>query len=65
MEFKGKRVFVEVDGQGAFVLDGGRARMRYKPDDERTYSPWPANLRRPGDEASSPPIAARPPAATP
>jgi ribonuclease HI len=61
MEFKGRRVFVEVDEGGALVLDGGRARMRYKPDDERTYSPWPANLRRPGEAA--PPAAAPKPAA--
>jgi ribonuclease HI len=64
MEFKGRRVFVEVDEGGALVLDGGRARMRYKPDDERTYSPWPVNLRRPGEEDPAPP-AARPSVATP
>jgi len=62
MEFKGKRVFVEVDEDGALVLDNGRARMRYGRDDERVYSPWPANLGRPG-EASPPPAAAPPPAA--
>jgi ribonuclease HI len=61
MEFKGRRVFVEIDDGGALVLDGGRARMRYKPDDERTYSPWPANLRRPGEAA---PVAAPPEAKT-
>ena len=52
MFFKGKRVHVEVDDQGELVLDNGRAVMRYKPDDERVYNPWPANLSdRPGAKA--------------
>lgn len=44
MYFKGRRVFVEVNDSGEFVLDDGRARMRYSADDERLYNPWPSNL---------------------
>jgi ribonuclease HI len=44
MYFKGRRVFVEVNDSGEFVLDDGRARMRYGADDERLYNPWPSNL---------------------
>lgn len=44
MYFKGRRVFVEVDDSGEFVLDDGRARMRYGADEERLYNPWPSNL---------------------
>lgn len=44
MYFKGRRVFVEVNDAGEFVLDNGRARMRYGADDERLYNPWPSNL---------------------
>jgi ribonuclease HI len=55
MSFRGARVFVEVDDQGALVLDGGRARMRYKPGDERVYSPWPANLSEPGAPSAAKP----------
>jgi ribonuclease HI len=64
MEFKGRRVFVEVDEAGGIVLDGGRARMRYGRDDERVYSPWPGNLRRPG-ETAAPPAASPPPVSSP
>ena len=44
MYFKGRRVFVEVNDSGEFVLDDGRARMRYGAHDERMYNPWPSNL---------------------
>lgn len=44
MYFKGRRVFVEVNDSGEFELDDGRARMRYRADDERMYNPWPSNL---------------------
>ena len=44
MYFKGRRIFVEVNDSGEFVLDDGRARMRYGADDERLYNPWPSNL---------------------
>lgn len=48
MSFKGGKVYVEVDEQGELVLEGGRAIMRYKPDDERVYNPWPNNLEPAG-----------------
>ena len=35
---------MEVNDSGELVLDDGRARMRYRSDDERLYNPWPANL---------------------
>jgi ribonuclease HI len=61
MYFKDKRVFVEVDDQGALILDNGRARMRYKAEDTRVYGPSPANLSATGSAASLPlPIAAPP-----
>ncbi len=44
MQFKGKKVYVEVDESGSIHVENGRARMRYKPDDERVYSPSLGNL---------------------
>lgn len=48
MSFKGGKVYVEVDEAGELVLDDGRAIMRYRPDDERVYNPWPNNLEPAG-----------------
>jgi ribonuclease HI len=48
MSFKGGRVFVEVDEAGELVLEDGRARMKYKLEDERIYNPWPGNLEPAG-----------------
>lgn len=53
MIFKGKRVFVEVDEKGALVLDNGRAKMKYRQEDDRLYHPWPANLSSNTDETYS------------
>ena len=53
MSFKGGRVFVEVDEAGELVLDNGRAIMRYKRDDTRTYNPWPNNLEPAGSRKKS------------
>jgi len=61
MKFKNKRVHVEVDAAGDLVLVDGRAVMRYRPDDERTYSPWPANLT----ELDGAPVATPAPGAAP
>lgn len=44
MKFKDRLVFVETDEQGELVIDGGRASMKYRPDDDRVYHPWPGNL---------------------
>ena len=43
-QFKGKKVFVEVDENGDLVLENGRAKMKYGIDDENIYRPWPKNL---------------------
>jgi len=48
MSFKGGKVYVEIDEQGELVLDNGRAIMRYRKDDARTYNPWPNNLEPAG-----------------
>jgi len=45
MRFKDKLVFVEVGDDGAPLVREGRATMKYREDDERTYRPSPANLR--------------------
>lgn len=48
MSFKGGKVYVEVDEAGELVLENGRAIMRYRKDDPRTYNPWPSNLEPAG-----------------
>jgi ribonuclease HI len=44
MQFKGKRVFVEIDETGSVIVDKGRAKMKYKLDDDKIYSPGVLNL---------------------
>lgn len=45
MRFRGDTVWVRVDGTGRPVLDsGGRAEMKYRESDSRTYRPGSANL---------------------
>jgi ribonuclease HI len=44
MKFKEKKVFVEVDEHGDILLDGHRARMKYRLDDEMVYRPNLRNL---------------------
>lgn len=45
MRFRDDLVWVKVDDQGAPVLDAdGRAEMRYRPEDTRSYRPHPGNL---------------------
>ncbi len=44
MKFKGKPVFVEIDKNGAILGEKGRARMKYRLDDDRIYSPNISNL---------------------
>src|SRR5262245_42367440 len=53
--YRGNKVWVEVDGADALVLDErGLARVRYKPDDEqRTYSVRPAEVHA-VDDADAP-----------
>jgi ribonuclease HI len=45
MRFKGERVWVRADGAGQPVLDGqGRAEMKYRETDAKSYRPLPGNL---------------------
>ncbi len=44
MLFKGNKVFVEVDEEGHPIVEAGRAKMKYRPDDDRHYSPSIKNL---------------------
>jgi len=58
MSFKGQTVWVRVDPDGRLALDSdGRAEMKYRESDTRTYRPSPGNLAA---EAAAP--AERPPA---
>jgi ribonuclease HI len=65
MRFKGQMVWVHTDDGGRPVLDShGRAEMKYRESDERSYRPLPQNLS-PADAASpggSRAANARPPA---
>jgi ribonuclease HI len=46
MSFKGQDVWVKVDAGGRPVLDSqGRAEMKYRPDDSRSYRPSLDNLQ--------------------
>jgi ribonuclease HI len=58
-KFKGNKVYVEVDEAGELVLDKGRAKMKYRLDDQMIYSPWPANLQGIGDVAVAAPAKPR------
>lgn len=45
MLFRGERVWVRVDEKGRLILDGdGRAEMKYRETDARSYRPGSANL---------------------
>ncbi len=49
MRFRGGLVWVMVDGQGRPVADGtGRAEMKYRIEDPKSYKPGLANLEPPG-----------------
>jgi ribonuclease HI len=58
MSFKGQTVWVRVDDDGRLALDPeGRAEMKYRESDTRSYRPSPHNLV---PEGSAPPAAAAP-----
>jgi ribonuclease HI len=58
MTFKGQSVWVRTGEDGRPQLDGeGRAEMKYRESDTRTYRPSPHNLLA-ADAAASPPAAA-------
>ncbi len=53
--YRGNKAWVEVDDSGALVLDErGLAQLRYKPDDERTYTVRPEEVHSLEDEAPPP-----------
>jgi len=59
MRFKDQAVWVRVDAAGRPVLDGaGRAEMKYRETDEKSYRPAPGNLL-PHDEGGGGPAAPR------
>jgi len=52
MRFKGQMVYVRTDEGGRLVLDGdGRAEMKYRETDDRSYRPSPQNLIPASDAA--------------
>jgi ribonuclease HI len=55
MRFKKNKVWVAVDPLGAPQIEDGRARIRYRPDDDREYRVNPANLRPLEEEAAPTP----------
>lgn len=60
MSFKGQSVWVRVGDDGRPVLDGdGRAEMKYRESDTRSYRPAPGNLAPDGGGAPAPERAAR------
>jgi ribonuclease HI len=53
MRFKGERVWVRADESGSLALDaGGRAEMKYRESDNKSYRPFAGNLL-PDEEAST------------
>ncbi|HEY5281732.1 MAG TPA: ribonuclease H [Polyangia bacterium] len=55
MSFKGQTVWVSVGDNGRPILDAeGRAEMKYRENDTRTYRPSSQNLGPAGAEASEP-----------
>jgi ribonuclease HI len=59
MRFKGEYVWVRADEAGRPVLDAdGRAEMKYRESDAKSYRPSPGNLL-PDDGAAPPPAPAR------
>jgi ribonuclease HI len=55
MRFRGQLVWVRVDAAGKLVLDGeGRAEMKYREEDARSYRPSGRNLEPAGEDAGKP-----------
>ncbi len=60
MRFKGGLVWVRADESGALVLDNdGRAEMKYRESDAKSYRPSPGNLTPDSGEAAPLPEAPR------
>jgi ribonuclease HI len=50
MRFKGERVWVRADASGKLELDSsGRAEMKYRESDDKSYRPFAGNLEPDGD----------------
>lgn len=60
--YRGNKVWIEQDDAGAYVLDArGLARLRYKPEDDRTYSVKVSEVTELTDlDSSAPPPTAAP-----
>ena len=57
MSFKGQPVWVRVGDDGRPVLDAdGRAEMKYRESDGRTYRPSPSNLAAAAADPAAPPL---------
>src|SRR4051812_30092296 len=70
MRFRGQLVYVRVDAAGKLLLDGeGRAEMKYREEDARSYRPSGRNLEPAGEDnpgpADAPEALAAKPAAAP
>ncbi len=60
MRFKGEVVWVRADDTGTLVTDGsGRAEMKYRETDDKSYRPFAGNLS-PDEGGDAAPAAARP-----
>jgi ribonuclease HI len=56
MRFKGEVVYVRTDESGRPVLDeAGRAEMKYRESDAKSYRPYPANLLPADPQDAAPP----------
>jgi ribonuclease HI len=65
MSFKGQTVYVHVDPSGRPIVDGeGRAEMKYREADTKTYRPAAGNLGQAAAGAEARPAAPRKPRAT-
>jgi ribonuclease HI len=62
MLFRDQQVWVRADDGGRLILDGdGRAEMKYRESDAKSYRPSPGNLAPAGDGAKSAPPKSAPP----
>jgi ribonuclease HI len=61
MRFKGERVFVRADESGKLSLDdAGRAEMKYRESDNKSYRPFAGNLAPDGDDGAEATTATHP-----
>lgn len=65
MFFKGKQVFIAVDEHGKILNQNGRAVMKYKIDDDKTYNPSVNNISNSKGTAQSPKRSTKPASTAP